>query len=190
MVYQSNYMKQSSSIGSVGKYTYGYEGITIMNFGENSFKLNIGSFCSIASYVTVFLNANHRIDWVTTYPFGHIHNDKFNKFDGHGHPTCNGDVNLGNDVWIGQSVTIMSGVSIGDGSIIAANSVVTKNVAPYSIVGGNPSKLIKYRFTPEQIVELIKINWYSWDDDKINDNLQLLCCNDIDIFITKHSSHH
>lgn len=171
---------------SVGKFTYGDEGIKIINFGENNLKLNIGKFCSIASYVTVFLNANHRTDWVTTYPFGHINQDTFNKFNGNGHPTSNGCVNIGNDVWIGQSATIMSGVNIGDGAIIAANSVVTKNVAPYSIVGGNPAKLIKYRFTTEQIAKLLEIQWWNWDDYKINSNLQFLCCDDINIFIEQN----
>lgn len=62
-------------IGNIGKYTYGHEGLQIMNFGENNLKVNIDAFCSIASYITICLNANHRSDWITTYPFGHINND-------------------------------------------------------------------------------------------------------------------
>jgi virginiamycin A acetyltransferase len=77
----------------------------------------------------------------------------------------------------------MSGVTIGDGAIIANNSHVVKNVEPYSIVGGNPAKLIRYRFTTEQIKKLLEIKWWNWDDEKINKFTPLLCNEDIDIFI-------
>jgi serine acetyltransferase len=77
----------------------------------------------------------------------------------------------------------MSGVTIGDGAVIANNSHVVKNVEPYSLAGGNPAKLIKYRFTPEQIEALLKIKWWHWDDSKINDFSPLLCNNNIDDFI-------
>ena len=77
----------------------------------------------------------------------------------------------------------MSGVTIGDGAVIANNSHVVKNIEPYSLVGGNPAKLIKYRFTPEQIEKLLKIKWWFWDDKKINNFTPLLCNNDIDAFI-------
>jgi len=77
--------------------------------------LNIRSFCSIAIGVKVFLGGNRRPDWVTTYPFGHVHHAVFNKFNGAGCPSTKGDLNIGNDVWISKDVTIMSGVTIGDG---------------------------------------------------------------------------
>jgi virginiamycin A acetyltransferase len=93
-----------------------------------------------------------------------------------------GNVIIGNDVWIGANVTIMSGVTIGDGVVIANNSHVVKDVEPYSLIGGNPAKLIKYRFTPEQIEKLLKIKWWYWDDEKINTFTPLLC-NNIDEFI-------
>jgi virginiamycin A acetyltransferase len=80
----------------------------------------------------------------------------------------------------------MSGVTIGDGAVIANNSHVIKNVEPYSLVGGNPAKLIKYRFTEEQIKNLLIIKWWNWDDNKINNNADLLCNTDIDNFINKH----
>ena len=133
---------------SFGKYTYGTPNIVWAN---NNAKLVVGNFCSIASNVTIYLGGNHRTDWVTTYPFGHIHQNKFNVFNGIGHPSTKGDVIIGNDVWIGSNVTIMSGVTIGDGVVIANNSHIVKNVESYSLTGGNPAKLIKYRFTPEQI---------------------------------------
>jgi len=165
---------------SYGKYSYGTP--TIRSFGEG-YKLYVGNFCSIASGVTVFLGGNHRTDWVTTYPFGHINKNIFNGFNGVGHPISKGDVIIGNDVWIGSGSTIMSGITIGDGAIIAANSHVIKNVAPYSIVGGNPAKHIKYRFTSEQIEKLLEIKWWNWDDKKINEYSKYICHTDIDRFI-------
>ena len=140
---------------SVGKFTYGTP--NILNIWENSAHVKIGNFCSIASNVNIYTGGNHRTDWVTTYPFGHIHKSIFNKFNGKGHPTTKGDVVIGNDVWIGSNVTIMSGITIGDGAVIANNSHVVKDIDPYSIVGGNPAKHIKYRFTPEQIEKLLEI---------------------------------
>ena len=164
---------------SYGKYTYGKPKI---HFPNGNAKLTVGNFCSIAGNVNIYLGGNHNTNWVTTYPFGHIHTNIFNKFDGTGHPSTKGDVIIGNDVWIGNNVTIMSGVIIGDGVVIANNSHVVKNVEPYSLVGGNPATLIKYRFTQEQIEKLLEIKWWYWDDEKIK-NFTPLLCNNIDEFI-------
>jgi acetyltransferase-like isoleucine patch superfamily enzyme len=166
----------------VGKYTYGQEHITTYEWGENT-ELYIGKFCSIASNVKVYLGGSHRTDWITTYPFGHRLQNKFNNFNGNGHPKTNGDVIVGNDVWIGANVTIMSGVNIGDGAVIANNSHIVKNVEPYSIVGGNPGKLIKKRFSDEIITELLRIKWWDWDDNKINEHLPTLCSPNINELI-------
>jgi acetyltransferase-like isoleucine patch superfamily enzyme len=168
---------------SIGKYTYG---TPIIHWSNNNVVLTIGNFCSVASNVNIYLGGNHRTDWVTTYPFGHINTHIFNIFNGTGHPSTKGDVIIGNDVWISTNVTIMSGVTIGDDAVIANNSHVIKNVEPYSLVGGNPAKLIKYRFTEEQIKNLLIIKWWNWEDNKINDNTDLLCNIDIDNFINKH----
>ena len=107
----------------------------------------------------------------------------FNNFNGGGHPSTKGDIIIGNDIWIADNVTIMSGITIGDGAVIANNSHVIKNVEPYSIVGGNPAKFIKYRFTPKQIKCLLEIKWWYWDDEKINQHTSLLCNENIDDFI-------
>jgi len=165
---------------SYGKYTYGEPNIHWT--GENA-NLVVGNFCSIGPNVNVYLGGNHRSDWITTYPFGHIHHSIFDGFNGEGHPHTKGNIMIGNDVWIASGVTIMSGITIGDGAVIACNSHVVKNVEPYAMVGGNPAKIIKYRFTPEQIEQLLKIQWWNWEDDKINRFTPLLCNENIDEFI-------
>jgi serine acetyltransferase len=103
-----------------------------------------------------------------------------------GHPTCKGDIIVENDVWIGAKSTIMSGVKISNGAIVAANSVVTKDVPPYSVVAGNPAKIVKYRFTEEQIHELLKISWWDWDEEKIKNEALNMWSDNIDNFIKKH----
>lgn len=163
-----------------GKYSYGKPTVF---FNNPKYSIKIGNFCSIASGCQIFLCANHRFDWVTTYPFGHINTDKFNTFDGKGVPYAKGDVIIGNDVWIGANVTIMSGTNIGDGSIVANNSHIVKDIEPYSIYGGNPAKFIKYRFSKEQIEKLLQIKWWFWEDEKINRFAPLLCNENIDNFI-------
>ena len=105
--------------GEAGDYSYGVP--TVYRFGKQN-KLSIGKFCSIAGGVVIFLGGNHRMDWITTYPFTRL----FGEAKGLGqHPISKGGVTIGNDVWIGQSALIMSGVEIGDGVCIGAGSVVT-----------------------------------------------------------------
>lgn len=169
---------------SKGKYSYGDPKI-ICNTNNNN--LYIGNFCSIAGNVKVYLGGNHRTDWVSTFPFGHTDDLFFYGSMQEGHPISNGDVSIGNDVWIGENVTIMSGVNIGDGAVIANNSHVVKNVNPYSIIGGNPAKLIRHRFKPTQVDQLLKIKWWDWDDEKIKHFVPLLSNDNIDNFIMNAS---
>ena len=166
---------------SLGKYTYGIPNIIKYN---DEATLSIGNFCSIGLNVKIYLGngIGHDTTFVSTYPFGCIHTNIFNNVINKSRNT-NGNVVIGNDIWIGANVTIMSGVTIGDGAVIANNSHVVKNVESYSIIGGNPAKLIKYRFTNEQIEQLLKIKWWYWDDKKINEKTSLLCNNNIDDFI-------
>ena len=170
----------------LGKYSYYYSATVKFESPDQSIKCYIGNFCSLAANITLYLGGNHRTDWITTFPFGHIHTDRFTNFNGEGHPKTNGSIHIGNDVWIADNVTIMSGVTIGDGAVIAANSHVVKDVPPYSITGGNPAKHIKFRFTKEQIEKLLQIQWWNWHDEKINKQTIHLCSSNIDTFIQMH----
>jgi virginiamycin A acetyltransferase len=91
-----------------------------------------------------------------------------------------GDINIGNDVWIGYNATIMAGVTVGDGAIIATNSTVIKDVAPYTIIGGNPATEIKKRFSDNVIERLLKLQWWNWEIEKITKNVQHLTGMDIE----------
>ena len=99
--------------------------------------------------------------------------------EGKSYPT-KGDTIVGNDVWIGYNSTIMPGIRIGDGAIIATNSTITKDVEPYTIVGGNPAKEIRKRFTEKETIKLLEIKWWNWTIEKITQNLKHLTDNNID----------
>ncbi len=156
---------------TVGEHTYGYP---VIYSWDDSTKLSIGKFCSIAKGVTFLLGGEHRLDWVTTYPFN-VFSESWPSGKGIiGHPKTKGDITVGNDVWIGQDAMILSGVTIGDGAVIAARSVVVRDVEPYSVVGGNPIKFIKYRFSPSEIEDLLQLKWWNWPSVKIEKNIALL----------------
>ena len=166
----------------VGDYTYYDDFEDVYNFEKNvkyhfdfiGDKLIIGKFCMIASDVTFIMNgANHLSESISSYPFAIFGKDWSNAMEGKNFPV-KGDTIIGNDVWIGYKASVMPGIQIGDGAIIAANSVVTKNVAPYSIVGGNPATEIRKRFSEEQIEQLLELKWWDWDIEKITQNLQKL----------------
>ena len=172
--YTQDFIKQQniSHIVNVGEYTYGKPNIL---YWDDKTKLTIGRFCSIARNVTFLLGGNHRVDWITTYPFSALNDEWIEAKDIHGHPSTNGNIKIGNDVWIGYDATILSGVTVGDGAVIGSKSVVTKDVEPYSIVGGNPAKIIKKRFKENQIQRLLELQWWNWSKDKIKKNINLLC---------------
>lgn len=157
----------------IGRFTYGYEKILIKQWGEGA-ALRIGSFCSIAEGLTIMLGGNHRIDWATTFPFGHIFLEQLGGAEIQGHPITNGDVLIGNDVWLGRNTTILSGVTIGDGAVIAANSTVVKSIVDYEVWGGNPSRKIKDRFSPQIIDELLALRWWDFDVEVIKKIASLL----------------
>jgi len=137
-------------------------------------KLIIGSYCSIGSGAMFMMGGNqgHNQDWVSTFPFyfqANIFKESKNAY------IKLGDTVIGNDVWIGSEAMIMPGITIGDGAIIAARAVVVKNVPAYSVVGGNPASIIKYRFKEDEIEKLIEMKWWSWTEEKVKENMPLIC---------------
>lgn len=140
-------------------------------------KLKIGKFCSIGSGAIFIMagNQGHRYDWITSYPFYYSALNE-NAEDGF---VRAGDTVVGNDVWIGTEAVVMPGIKIGDGAVIGTRAVVVKDVEPYTIVGGNPAKPIKQRFSQEEIEMLMETKWWDWPVEKIKKNIPLLCSDNI-----------
>lgn len=164
----------------IGAYTYGSPQVLTWN---NETSLTIGRFCSIADGAIFLLGGEHRTDWVTTYPFNVLF-EEARAFVGH--PASKGDVVIQNDVWVGYDAIILSGVTVGNGSVVASRSVVTKDVPPYSIVGGNPAHIIRRRFSDTQITALQEIAWWDWPIERIREAWPLLLASDIDAFIQRY----
>lgn len=175
----------------IGDYTYYDEAPDPTNFENNNIlynypefgeKLIIGKFCQIASGTKFIMgSANHRTSSATTYPF--------NVFGGVWKENTpphleqlphKGDTVIGNDVWFGRECKIMPGVKIGDGAIIAAYSVVVKDVAPYTVYGGNPAKFIKDRFDDELKGLLLEFKWWDLEQNELIKFLPILCDPDLD----------
>ena len=142
--------------------------------------LTIGSYCSFAKNVEIYLGGNHRTDWVSTYRFpvffkqaSHIENCAI----------TNGSVTIGSDVWLCQNTSILSGVTIGHGAVVANGAIVTKNVAPYEIVGGNPAKHIRWRFDEATREALLKSAWWDWPETEVLSVVDMLCSKDISVFL-------
>ena len=176
----------------IGDYTYYDDPEDSENFKRNvlyhySFsqdKLIIGKFCALAKGTKFIMNgANHKISGFSTYPFYIFGNGWETVKPQDEELPFKGDTVVGNDVWIGYESTIMPGVTIKDGAIIAAKSVVVSNVPAYSIVGGNPAKVIKQRFDKNTIELLLKIAWWNWDIEKISANLKKIVAVDINALL-------
>jgi len=153
----------------------------LYHYPINHDKLIIGKFCSIACGVKfIFTSANHTLKSFSTYPFplfweeyGLAQKDVTQAWDN------KGDIIIGNDVWIGYEAIIMSGVHIGNGAIIGTRAVVTKDVEPYTIVGGVPAQFIKKRFADETIKKLQTICWWDWDKEKLLYKINDIMCGNI-----------
>lgn len=162
---------------NIGEYSYG---TPIIHFGNlEGTKCIIGKFCSIGKNVHVYLGGNHRIDWISTYPFPVKF--KWAKDKGE-YRVSKGDVIIGNDVWIGSDVTILSGVTIGNGAVIGAGAVVAKDVPAYAVAVGNPATVVKYRFKADEIDYLEKMQWWNLSIEKIEKLIDDLLNDDVCTF--------
>lgn len=186
LVFLKPFVKASNII--VGDYTYfddrrygpdKFEEYNVLyNYDFAKVKLIIGKFCAIAAETRFIMTGDHKLDAISTYPFpifGHGWESAFNVFD----LPVKGDIVVGNDVWFGYDSMIKNGVTIGNGAIIATRAMVVKDVPAYSIVAGNPAKVVKMRFDDTTIARLQKIAWWDWPIEKINRNLKLICNLDV-----------
>lgn len=180
-----NVIKNSNII--VGDYTYYDDPVDSENFERNVLyhypflndRLIIGKFCAIARDVKFIMNgANHKMKCFTTYPFSIFGNGWEKVMPKPEDLPIKGDTVVQNDVWIGYDSLIMPGIKIGNGAIIASRSVVVNDVEPYTIVGGNPAKLIRKRFNDELIPLLQEMKWWDWPIEKVTKNLEILTSND------------
>ncbi|MFS7198367.1 Vat family streptogramin A O-acetyltransferase [Rahnella inusitata] len=177
----------------IGDYTYYDDPEDSENFERNVLyhfpfigdKLIIGKFCALARGVKFIMNgANHKISGISTYPFYIFGQGWENVMPAAEELPYKGDTEIGNDVWIGYEALFMPGVKIGHGAIISSRSVVTGDVPAYAIVGGNPAKVIRYRFDAETIAKLEDIAWWNWPVEKISRNLSLIVSGDIDALVS------
>ena len=172
----------------IGDYTYYDDPENSENFERNVLyhypfigdRLIIGKFCALARGVKFIMNgANHKMSGISTYPFSIFGNGWEKVMPQAGDLPYKGDTVVGNDVWIGYEALIMPGVKIGNGAIIATRSVVTADVPPYTVVGGNPAKPIKERFSRETVAELEAIAWWDWPVEKISAHLAITVAGDV-----------
>lgn len=154
----------------------------LYHYPINGDKLKIGKFCSIACGTKfLFTSGNHTLRSLSTYTFPIFYEewglDTKNIRDAWDNK---GDIVVGNDVWIGYEAVILSGVTIGDGAIIGSRAVVTKDVPPYTIVGGVPARAIRKRFDEDTIAKLKALQWWNWDEEKIARSIAAIQSGDID----------
>ncbi|NWC64542.1 Vat family streptogramin A O-acetyltransferase [Cedecea sp. P7760] len=173
----------------VGDFTYYDDPEGAENFERNVLyhfpfigdKLVIGKFCAIAKGVQFIMNgANHKLSGFSTFPFYIFGNGWEKAMPQSGDLPYKGDTVIGNDVWVGYEALIMPGVKIGNGAIISSRSVVTTDVSAYTVVGGNPAKVIKKRFSDEIVSELEKLAWWDWPVELITKYLTAIMSNDLE----------
>lgn len=184
LIFLKNFIKSANV--SIGEYSYfddsrygpdRFEEYNILYNYDSSAKLVMGKFCAIAAETRFIMAGNHKLDAISTYPFPVFGNGWECAYDLSTLPTR--DIIVGHDVWFGYDSLILSGVKIGDGAIIAARAVVTKDVPAYSIVAGNPAKIVKKRFVDKDIECLQKIAWWNWPIEKISKYIKEICQADV-----------
>ncbi|TLX55234.1 antibiotic acetyltransferase [Stutzerimonas nosocomialis] len=159
----------------IGEGSYGVP--DVRDFGDGS-TLRIGSYTSIAADVRILLGGNHRVDWLSSFPFPAMF-EEVSHIDYNG---TRGDVIIGSDVWLCTGCMVLSGITIGHGAVVAAGAIVTRDVEPYSIVAGNPARHMRWRFDAEHRDALLASQWWSWPEREIRSVAKLLCSTDMTAF--------
>lgn len=171
------------------EYGTGTYGMPDVKHDDEQTTLKIGAYCSIASGVLILLGGNHRTDWVTSYPFPAMLKEASHIKD---HYKSRGDVIIGSDVWLCTNSTILSGVTIGHGAVVAAGALVCRDVAPFSIVAGNPARVIGWRFDEPTREALLASNWWEWPQEEVSSVVERLCSEDTAAFLeyARSRQHH
>ncbi|MBI6574414.1 CatB-related O-acetyltransferase [Pseudomonas viridiflava] len=162
----------------VGVGTYGIP--DVIEFGDDTI-LRVGSYTSIAEGVRILLGGEHRTDWITTYPFPAMVDQVSDIKD---YAPSKGDVTIGSDCWICADAVILSGVTIGHGAIVGAGAMVVRDVAPFSVVGGNPCKFIRWRFEEDVRELLLQAAWWDWPMEEVKQVARTLCSSDMEAFLS------
>lgn len=167
---------------SIGRYTYGivHESVPLME--SRNWKLEVGSFCSIAPAVRFVFGKHHQMDGPTTFPIREYVRKQWDK-DSWEHE----NIKVGHDVWIASNTLVLSGVTIGHGAIIGAGSVVARDIPPFAIAAGVPARVLRWRMAEEKQAKMLEIAWWDWPEEKIIANEELLY-GDLDTFIATHWS--
>ena len=154
----------------------------LYHYPVNGDRLEIGKFCSIACGAKfLFTSANHALRSLSTYPFPIFFDEwELDAKDIRSAWDNKGDIILGNDVWVGYEAVILSGVTIGDGAIIGTRAVVTKDVPPYTIVGGVPAKPLRRRFDDKTVERLLALRWWDWEEEKIKRHIAAIQAGDVE----------
>lgn len=160
---------------TLGRHSYG--GFIVLSGPGNTAVVRVGSFCSIGNRAAFSVGGNHRVDWVSTFPFRAAWGLEGAGEDGHPRPES--DTEVGHDVWIGAEALILPGVTIGSGAVIGARAVVTRDVRPYAIVVGNPAREVRRRFDDEIVERLLALAWWDRPDEWIAQRIDMLCSDDV-----------
>jgi acetyltransferase-like isoleucine patch superfamily enzyme len=194
-------IKKLDWYATIGEYSYGMP--IFLHMETPNATCTIGKFCSIGDNVVIYTGqgSGHNYNWVSTYPFeiyeiicgerpkvNHILEKDYTYIEQVPSTKKKHQVTIGNDVWIGDNVTILEGVTVGDGAVLGNSTVIANDVSPYAIMIGNPARILKYRFTSEQIKSLLEIKWWNWTIEKIMKYLPLIQSTNIDLFIQKAQS--
>lgn len=171
---------------TIGRHTYGVTDETIYGATATA-PVSVGSFCSIAEGVIMLAHVDHPTRFPSTYPFRTLlfradernANPALHNFDA----VTRGPITVGHDVWMGQRALILSGVTIGSGAVIGAGAVISRDVPPYAIAVGNPSRIVRYRFSEEAIAELLALKWWELEDDIIQSLEPYFYSADIGVFL-------